>query len=112
MGRRTGEPQGRSHASRRLVRFGLWLLALVALGIGLAQAATYAYDANGRLRAITNSTGASAVYVYDVMGNLLHVDSVPAGQLKIFALLQHTVRSEHRSRFQGKASAQPWPMTS
>ena len=66
-----------------LVRFAFWGLVTLMIGIGLAQAASYVYDANGRLRAITNSTGASAVYVYDVMGNLLHIDSVPADQLKI-----------------------------
>ncbi|MFK2931793.1 IPT/TIG domain-containing protein [Dyella agri] len=61
-------------------------LSLFALAVGLAHAtATYVYDANGRLRAVTNSTGASAEYVYDAMGNLLQVQSVPANQLAIFA---------------------------
>jgi YD repeat-containing protein len=55
------------------------------MAAGVAHATAYVYDANGRIRAVTNSTGASAEYVYDAMGNLLQVESVPAGELKIFA---------------------------
>ena len=56
------------------------------LAVGLVHAtATYVYDANGRLRAVTNSTGVSAEYTYDAMGNLVQIQSVPAKQLAIFA---------------------------
>jgi YD repeat-containing protein len=53
--------------------------------IGSVHAATYVYDANGRLRAVTNTGNVSGRYVYDVMGNLLRVDQIPSGQLAIFA---------------------------
>jgi YD repeat-containing protein len=50
-----------------------------------AQAATYSYDANGRIRSVTNSSGDSRAYVYDALGNLVRVVAAPAGQLAIFA---------------------------
>lgn len=53
---------------------------------GYADAQTYAYDGNGRLVAATVSSGESVRYVYDDMGNLQQVISVPAGSLSIFAL--------------------------
>lgn len=50
-----------------------------------AHAASYVYDANGRLRAVTSSTGASSQYVYDALGNITKIQSLSAGQLAIFA---------------------------
>jgi large repetitive protein len=50
-----------------------------------SQAATYVYDADGRLRALTSSTGASSEYIYDALGNVYAINSVPASQLAIFA---------------------------
>lgn len=78
-------PRHRNPPHRLLARLGWGTLTFLVLGAGLAQAATYVYDGNGRLRAVTNSTGASAEYVYDGMGNLLQVESVPTGKLAIFA---------------------------
>ncbi len=63
---------------------GLFLLSLVLVAV-VAQAATYVYDSNGRVRAVTSTTGASSQFVYDKLGNILSVQSVPAGQLAIFA---------------------------
>jgi len=66
--------------------FGRCLLLFVLLtASALASATTYSYDAYGRIRSVTNSTGASSRYVYDSLGNLVRVVSVPAGQLSIFA---------------------------
>jgi YD repeat-containing protein len=61
----------------------LWIV--LALMSSTAQAASYVYDANDRLRAVTADSGASSEYIYDALGNLLAVNSVPAGQLVIFA---------------------------
>lgn len=51
-----------------------------------ARAASYVYDVQGRLVAITDATGATAQYTYDAMGNLLGISRIPAGQLAIFTL--------------------------
>ncbi len=68
-----------------------WVLSLFALALTLfapqLRAADYVYDANGRLRAVTNSSGASATYNYDALGNMTSVGSVAAGQLAIFAFV-------------------------
>jgi len=63
---------------------GLLLLGL-ALLVSIAQAASYVYDDNGRLRAVTSSTGASSVYNYDALGNITSINSVPSGQLGVFS---------------------------
>ena len=55
--------------------FGGALLSTLLVAV-IAQAASYVYDANGRLRAVTSSTGASSAYTYDKLGNLLSVTSV------------------------------------
>ena len=61
-------------------------LGLLSLFVAVAvHAASYVYDANGRLRAVTISSGDSAEYVYDALGNLYAVNTVSAGQLAIFA---------------------------
>ena len=67
---------------RRALRWIVFASALVPV---LAWAASYVYDANGRLRAVTSSTGASSEYIYDALGNLYAVDAIPASQLAIFA---------------------------
>jgi len=63
----------------------LWIA--IALLASVAQAATYVYDANGRLRAVTSSTGESSQYTYDALGNILAVDHIAAGQLSIAAFI-------------------------
>ncbi|MDR3385594.1 MAG: IPT/TIG domain-containing protein [Rudaea sp.] len=67
----------------RTILGGALLSALLVVVV--AQAASYVYDADGRLRAVTSSSGASSTYAYDALGNLLSVQSVPASQLAIFA---------------------------
>jgi len=74
----------RPHRAPRHVTVFLWFWSFL-LGTTFAQATTYVYDANGRLCAVTNSTGASSQYVYDALGNLIRIASVPAGQLAVFA---------------------------
>ena len=65
----------------------LWrIVAALIIAAGVAHAATYTYDAQGRLVAVTSNSGASARYTYDAMGNLIGVSTIPAGQLAIFAL--------------------------
>ena len=63
----------------------LAFIALWMLGSGQSQAATYVYDGNGRLVAVTRDDGSSARYIYDVVGNLQQVVAVPAGQLSLFS---------------------------
>ncbi|HJU39173.1 MAG TPA: IPT/TIG domain-containing protein, partial [Tahibacter sp.] len=50
-----------------------------------AQAASYTYDASGRLVAVTNASGETAVYRYDALGNMLGIDRLATGQLALFA---------------------------
>src|SRR5260221_10962589 len=66
-------------------RGAYWLVLLGLFAAVAAHAASYVYDANGRLRAVTTSTGNSAEYIYDALGNLYSANTVPAGQLAIFA---------------------------
>ncbi len=67
---------------RRVVRCAVSLILFIPL---VALAASYVYDANGRLRAVTSSSGASSEYIYDALGNIYAINSIPAGQLAIFA---------------------------
>jgi len=77
--------EGIAPAGRQMVRCIVFIaLALVA---SVAYAASYVYDANGRLRAVTADSGGTGEYVYDALGNILAIDNVPAGQLAIFAFV-------------------------
>ena len=53
--------------------FGLLLVALI--GLSVAQAQTYTYDAAGRLSAVTHTNGQVFYYHHDRAGNLLSVDT-------------------------------------
>lgn len=67
------------------LRRSAMLVAFVATtATGLAAATSYVYDANGRLNVVTNSSGASARYRYDALGNVTQVERLTAGQLAIF----------------------------
>jgi YD repeat-containing protein len=85
--KKLGQParEVRVQSIRRNGVFGLIVGFLLLLGATLAQATTYTYDANGRLVAVTDDAGSSAKYVYDALGNLLEIRSVPAGHLAIFS---------------------------
>jgi len=66
----------------------IWVSMLVAVLMAstwAAIAATYIYDANGRLVVAVNDTGASAQYVYDNMGNLSKIIRLSATDLAIFS---------------------------
>ncbi|UPG91450.1 RHS repeat protein [Luteibacter aegosomaticola] len=68
----------------------LWALVVLAsyfLAVAPARATQYAYDANGRLVAVTADTGDSSRYIYDVMGNIIRIEHVDADALKIFAMI-------------------------
>lgn len=70
------------------VRRCLMIFAALALLAGTAaNADTYNYDANGRLRAVTDTSGNSSQYNYDALGNLQSIVAVPSGQLAIFSFL-------------------------
>lgn len=73
------------HKALSFFRYCLLVVFLCALGVGYARAQTYAYDGNGRLVAATTADGNTSQYVYDNMGSLQQVLSVPSGQLQIFA---------------------------
>lgn len=81
-----------SRAERVCASVVRWISGLclsLMLGIlvlpSVVHATDYAYDANGRLVAVTNDAGESARYVYDVMGNIVRVERIPQGALKVFA---------------------------
>src|SRR5262245_57239545 len=71
-------------------RFGsLWRMAL-ALGVLLGapivstqSAIQYVYDALGRLIAVIDTNGDTAVYHYDAVGNLLSIDRHASSQVSI-----------------------------
>jgi trimeric autotransporter adhesin len=46
----------------------------------------YAYDAAGRLVQVVQANGSSAVYQYDAGGNILSIQTIPAGQLALVNL--------------------------
>jgi YD repeat-containing protein len=75
----------RQVARRYLLGLVNSILLLAAFATTSVHAADYVYDANGRLRAVTSSSGASSTYNYDALGNLLGVNAVPSGQLAVFA---------------------------
>lgn len=88
-----GEPSMPTRMGDAAFRFAakclriLWRIAAALIfAAGVAHAATYTYDAQGRLVAVTDNSGASARYTYDAMGNLIGISTIPAGQLAIFAL--------------------------
>ena len=47
------------------------LLTVALFATAWVHAASYVYDANGRLRAVTNAAGQTSEYVYDALGNVL-----------------------------------------
>jgi YD repeat-containing protein len=80
----------RSRWGRQLLILALWLLSSVTLWVGAAQAqsTSYVYDANGRVVAVTSSTGTSVQYSYDTLGHVSQVGApLSPGQLAIFAFM-------------------------
>jgi YD repeat-containing protein len=72
--------------TKRIVALArVFLCCTLLFLLGVANATTYVYDANGRVVAVTQTTGASAQYTYDALGNIVQVGQVAAGQLAIFA---------------------------
>jgi RHS repeat-associated protein len=75
----------------RLIAGLLVLLVAGAQGIGNARTASasgppgvdYTYDENGRLLAATDPNGDTAVYHYDVVGNILSIGRHPSSDLSI-----------------------------
>ena len=76
---------------REMTRLTRWLVRVVAVvfvaSCGLACASSYVYDANGRLRAVTTSTGSTSEYDYDALGNLTEIRAVASSQVAVFALI-------------------------
>ena len=66
---------------RRVIRI---LLLIFLVTTVQASASSYVYDAQGRLRAVTNSAGGASAYLYDAVGNLLQIQTLAAGQLALF----------------------------
>jgi YD repeat-containing protein len=58
----------------------LWISCLLLLGCLSASADTHIYDAIGRLRGSTQSSGATTAFSYDPNGNLLSVTNISPGQ--------------------------------
>jgi YD repeat-containing protein len=77
---------GKLFGEKRIVALArVFLCCTLLFLLGVANATTYVYDANGRVVAVTQTTGASAQYTYDALGNIVQVGQVAAGQLAIFA---------------------------
>lgn len=49
-------------------------VGLFSIGLIHADQAQYLYDEQGRLTSVSDSTGATAIYNYDAVGNLLSID--------------------------------------
>jgi YD repeat-containing protein len=60
------------------------LASILWLSFNLCYAASYVYDSSGRLVAVTRDGAASTQYVYDSLGNLQEIKTVPANQLAVF----------------------------
>jgi YD repeat-containing protein len=76
---------------------GLVVMGLVAvMNVWAASAAgqsggvTYLYDASGRLVGVVDSSGATAVYTYDAVGNLLSIQRQNPGTVSILAFTPTT----------------------
>lgn len=90
-------------------RFLAWSLCLIlSMFVGDVAATRYVYDANGRLIAVTNDADESARYVHDVMGNIVRVDRLAAGELALFTFSPDRGVSGTAVRVKGHAfSADP-----
>lgn len=77
-------PSKHSLAARLFVQ-GLLAALIGLLALHSALAATYTYDAAGRLKSATNSLGETAVYDYDSRGNLIRIERVASSQLSIIS---------------------------
>ena len=84
----------RERLRRRLDRWfrvsliGLLCVMVLAGGIVHAQSTRYAYDANGRVVAVTQSNGTTTQYGYDALGYVGSISApLSAGQLAIFAFM-------------------------
>ena len=80
------------HFLRRLDRLFrvvlIGVLCFVAWSMVHAQSSKYVYDANGRVVAVTASSGTSVRYGYNTLGNAAQVGApIAAGQLAIFAFM-------------------------
>lgn len=77
--------------AKALSLFGAWCLFLslfLWIGMALAQSTNYAYDANGRVVAVTQKDGTSVEYTYDALGHVSQISNpIPAGQLAIFSFM-------------------------
>lgn len=62
----------------------LSLLLIAALASGAAYASNYIYDSDGRLVAVTDTSGNTVVYNYDAVGNILSIQPIAANQLALF----------------------------
>ncbi|KGX70127.1 hypothetical protein Y026_936 [Burkholderia pseudomallei TSV28] len=89
---RQGISMMRRHFLRQLDRLFhvtlIGMLCFMAWGMAHAQSTRYVYDANGRVVAVTATSGTSVQYGYNTLGQASQV-SVPlsSGQLAIFAFM-------------------------
>jgi len=73
-------PHFRKHTGRVL---GGVIFMAAALHMMSAAATQYTYDAQNRLKSVTDASGETAEYVYDAVGNLLEIRRHAANQLAI-----------------------------
>ncbi|MFC6839976.1 IPT/TIG domain-containing protein [Xanthomonas theicola] len=95
-------PKGRRKATGFRTRFIVWILCVLAAAfVGPAPATDYVHDADGRLIAVTNDAGESARYVYDVVGNIVQVERIAAGELALFSFTPRRGTSGTQVRLRG-----------
>ena len=79
------------HTCRRAVAASCRLILMAAaLHIASAAATQYSYDAQNRLKTVTDSNGDTAEYIYDAVGNLLEVHRYAVDQLSILSFAPPT----------------------
>lgn len=78
-------------------------LGFYSIGLIYADQAQYLYDDQGRLTSVSDSTGATAVYNYDPVGNLLSIDRLtpPGSGIGIYLVNPITGSVTELCRLQG-----------
>jgi YD repeat-containing protein len=75
------------------VRLALASIAIIGLGVvrpAIAQGVSYVYDALGRLIAVTDPSGDTAIYTYDAVGNVTSIARRSSSLLSIISFTPAT----------------------
>ncbi len=91
------------HAAKYLALFMPLYFGLYFTCVVRADQAQYLYDEQGRLTSVSDSTGTTAVYNYDAVGNLLSIDRLtpPGSGIGIYLVNPGTGPATELCRVQG-----------